>query len=304
MTDNTIYHDNLEQGSLAWFELREEHDTASEAPAVMGISPFKPRNPRELAAVKRGDLVIEETLPMQRGKRYEAEALAWINAQLNMDDYVPCVAVRGQFLASMDGLAKDRTAGCEIKIPMNWDSSPLVAALLADKMPPDNYLPQIVQQAHVCQEMQVLVMCAYNPETQSGVMKLIEADELRKEWPKVEESWAIFHDTDWGPLEYDITKKKGVKVAARKYGTAKAKLAAAQVAEKEAKKGLIALCEEDAPNVACGFRITPVESKGNIDWDRVKADLELSDEWLEGYRKPGRSSVRITGEFDDGKKKE
>ena len=45
---------NLEQGSQEWLDARKDHFCASEAPAVMSVNPYFPRNPTELAKQKLG----------------------------------------------------------------------------------------------------------------------------------------------------------------------------------------------------------------------------------------------------------
>ena len=45
---------NLEQGSQEWLEVRKKHFCASEAPAVMSVNPYFPRNPTDLAKQKLG----------------------------------------------------------------------------------------------------------------------------------------------------------------------------------------------------------------------------------------------------------
>lgn len=288
---------DLEQGSIEWHVLRADKDTASESGSVMEVNPFIPRNQRELAALKRGELVIEETYPMTRGKKFEGAARDWLNQRMNIE-LKPCTVVNGDFLASLDGLTEDHTAIAEIKIPMNWEAAVEKAGPGDPEFLPKHYYWQMVQQAHCAEDAETVVFCYYDPDEDRGWFTVLDARELRADWPNLQQKWEEFNSTDHGPLEVDISTVKGAKMAAKRWAAAKRKLKEAQDKEKELKKALLKYADQQLPSVGFGLRITPVTSKGNVDWDKVKASIDLSDEWLESYRKAGSTSMRITGEFE------
>lgn len=291
---STEYHDHIEQGSLEWHFLRGGKDTASEAGAVMEVNPWVPRDQRELRAVKDGEIVIEENFAMSRGKRYEDQARGWLVAHSN-HNLQPTVAIRGGYLASLDGMSDDRKVVAEIKIPMNYEAAVEKAMVKL----PIHYWYQMVQQAYVCEDAELFLFCMYDPDNDRGWVQRIDAEMLRADWPNVEEAWEKFNAvTEWAPLEHNVEEQKGMKMLMKRWSSAKKKLALAKKAEADLRSELLASVDQDIPSVGFGVKITPVTSKGSIDWQRVAKDLDLSDEWLEPYRKADSKSFRITGEYD------
>lgn len=127
-----IVHD-VQQGTHQWHSLRAEHFTASEAPAMMGVSPYLSRD--ELLKQKALRLVDAEAdshkaALFQAGHAAEAGYRPIAEAQIDDDLYnVTCTRdVDGlPLLASFDGLTMARTIGFEHKL---WSGK--VAAQLAD----------------------------------------------------------------------------------------------------------------------------------------------------------------------------
>lgn len=103
---------DLEQGSDEWLEVRLNHYTASEAPAMMGDSKFMSRN--QLLALKKGwqnnpDDTFKTRL-FQKGHEYEAAAREIIETE-HCGNFTPVVASSEieslTLLASYDGLYLD-----------------------------------------------------------------------------------------------------------------------------------------------------------------------------------------------------
>jgi putative phage-type endonuclease len=113
----TIHH--VEQGSLEWHELRSKHITASEAPIIMGASPYMSR--KKLLAIKKGDEteVFRKSEIMEAGHRAESDARQ-IAEELIGDILFPLVVTRNldgmPLLASMDGITEDLRIGWEHKL--------------------------------------------------------------------------------------------------------------------------------------------------------------------------------------------
>lgn len=125
-------HD-VQQGTNQWHALRAEHFTASEAPAMMGVSPYLSRD--ELLKQKALRLVDAEidshkAALFQAGHDAEAGYRPIAEAQID-DDLYNITGTRDvdglPLLASFDGLTMDRTIGFEHKL---WSGK--VAAQLAD----------------------------------------------------------------------------------------------------------------------------------------------------------------------------
>ncbi|MCT6719471.1 YqaJ viral recombinase family protein [Acidovorax sp. K2F] len=127
-----IVHD-VQQGTNQWHSLRAEHFTASEAPAMMSVSPYLSRD--ELLKQKALRLVDAEidshkAALFQAGHDAEAGYRPIAEAQID-DDLYNITGTRDvdglPLLASFDGLTMDRTIGFEHKL---WSNK--VAAQLAD----------------------------------------------------------------------------------------------------------------------------------------------------------------------------
>ncbi|MDP2828276.1 MAG: YqaJ viral recombinase family protein [Sulfuricellaceae bacterium] len=102
-----ITHD-LVQGSPEWHAFRTQHFAASEAPAMMGVSPYKTRS--QLLAEKASGVAPEVDAMTQRrfdaGHRFEALARPLAEAFIG-DDLYPVTVSEGKLSASLDGLTMD-----------------------------------------------------------------------------------------------------------------------------------------------------------------------------------------------------
>lgn len=110
----------LDQSTPEWLKWREQGIGASEASAVMGDSPWQ--TPRELAEVKLGMRVVEESEAMSRGKRLEPEARAMYMNITGIEVRPVCIVhpKYNWLRASLDGLSLDGTVALEIKCPGKW----------------------------------------------------------------------------------------------------------------------------------------------------------------------------------------
>jgi len=158
---------DLKQGSKEWNQHRATHFNASEAAAMLGISPYKTRD--ELLREKATGLVPEVDAATQRrfdeGHRFEAFARPVAEETIDEDLY-PCVGVvEGTKLsASFDGLTIDETIVWEHKTINNelraampygdsWQALPL------------HYRVQLEQQLIVSNADKALFMAsAFNDE--------------------------------------------------------------------------------------------------------------------------------------------
>ena len=160
-------HD-LIQGSPEWLAYRAGHFNASDAPAMMGVSPYKSRTEllRELHTQRPADVDIATQKRFDNGHR--AEALARPLAEKIVgEDLYPVTGSEGRLSASFDGLTLDESTAFEHKA-LNAD---LKAAFLQidlrmsgeDDGGPCRLLPiyhrvQMEQQLHVSGAGRVLFM--------------------------------------------------------------------------------------------------------------------------------------------------
>ena len=145
---------NLVQGSPAWLAYRATHFNASDAPAMLGVSPYKTRT--ELLHELHTGISPEVNKVTQRlfdaGHAAEAAARPIAEREIGEDLY-PVVGSEGKLSASFDGLTMDESIAWEHKL-MNVD----LADSLANGIIPYSYHPQLEQQLMVSGAQKVLFM--------------------------------------------------------------------------------------------------------------------------------------------------
>lgn len=160
MNLNRITHD-VQQGTGAWLRLREGFDTASEAPAALGVSKYVTR--AELLRRKYTG-IAEEHSPATLGKfaaGHEAEARARPLAEaIAGGDLYPVtmsVEVGGlRLLASLDGLTLDGATAWETKL---WNEELAAAVRLGAHALPEHYTVQMDQELLVSGATRCLFTC-------------------------------------------------------------------------------------------------------------------------------------------------
>jgi putative phage-type endonuclease len=107
---------NVRQGSPEWLAYRASHFNASDAPAMMGVSPYKTRAQllRELHTGVVGDVDIATQKRFDNGHRAEALARPLAEEIVGSELY-PVTGSLGRLSASFDGLTLDETEGFEHK---------------------------------------------------------------------------------------------------------------------------------------------------------------------------------------------
>ena len=147
---------NVAQGSAEWHALRGKHFTASEAPAMMGVSKYQART--DLLMLKKTGIAPEVTQSQQfifdKGHATEAMARPLVEAMIGEELY-PIVATEGNLLASMDGATMLGETLFEHKL---WNES-VVAQVKAGELAP-HYYWQLEQQLLVSGAERVIFVCS------------------------------------------------------------------------------------------------------------------------------------------------
>lgn len=165
---NMTFHD-FAQGSPEWHLHRSTHFNASDAPAMMGCSPYQTRT--ELLTRMKTGISAEVDAGTQRrfddGHRFEALARP-VAEKIIDDELYPVTGSRGELSASFDGLTLDGMTAFEHKT---------LSAALADVLHPDckgyelplQYQVQMEQQMLVSGAERVLFMASkWNGDTLNG----------------------------------------------------------------------------------------------------------------------------------------
>ncbi|MDH2023614.1 YqaJ viral recombinase family protein [Stenotrophomonas sp. GD03680] len=151
---------NLIQGTPEWHAHRASHFNASDAPAMMGCSPYKTRSQllREFAT---GATIEHDAGTLQRfadGHRFEDLARPLAERIIGEELY-PCVGVDGKFSASFDGLTlledkafEHKSLNDDLRLAMPLDGT--------DACLPLHYQVQMEHQAMVSGAERVLFMAS------------------------------------------------------------------------------------------------------------------------------------------------
>lgn len=161
---------NLIQGSPEWLAYRAQHFNASDAPAMMGVSPYKSRN--ELLRDMHTGVPAEVDAGTQRrydnGHRAEALARPLAEEFIGQELY-PVTGSSGRLSASFDGLTLDESIGFEHKALNNEIRAAfrqMSEQVLEDRPPEDcRHLPiyhrvQMEQQLMISGAEKVLFMAS------------------------------------------------------------------------------------------------------------------------------------------------
>ncbi|WP_372356944.1 YqaJ viral recombinase family protein [Xanthomonas sp. NCPPB 3443] len=151
---------NIQQGTDAWHQHRATHLNASDAPAMLGCSPYKTRA-QLVREVATGIGEEHDDATLQRfadGHRYEALARP-IAEQIIGEDLYPCVGTEGKYSASFDGLTLLEETAFEHK-SLNDDLRRVMVDGCKGADLPLVYQVQMEQQAMVSGALRVLFMAS------------------------------------------------------------------------------------------------------------------------------------------------
>lgn len=158
------------QGSKDWLANRKKHIGASDAPIIMGVSPFS--TPYKLWEDKLSiSPPVKQNFAMERGNRLEPEARAAFEKEMDIEVF-PQVIYHNEhkfMMASMDGLSLDGTVAVEIKCPGNEDHM----LAMRGEIPP-KYIPQLQHQL-ACSKLDMLWYYSFDGE--KGISIAVQRDD-------------------------------------------------------------------------------------------------------------------------------
>lgn len=147
---------NVQQGTPEWHALRANYFTASEAPAMMGVSKYMSRT--DLLTQKKTGIVPEVSPAVQNlfnlGHATEEKARPLVE-ELIGEELFPIVGTSGNLLASMDGATMMGDALFEHKL---WNER-VAASIRMGELEP-NYYWQLEQQLLVSGAERVIFVCS------------------------------------------------------------------------------------------------------------------------------------------------
>lgn len=191
-----IQHDLL-QGTESWQQFRMEHDGASEAAAMLGLSTTMTRN--ELLRLKHTGIAKEFCDYVQKhvldyGHEVEAKARPIVEAMIEEDLY-PVTFSYGQMSASCDGLTMDELTAFEHK-----QHNAELAASVRRRILPEAHMSQCQQIMLVTGAQKVIFVCSDGTEENFVCMDVLPDPSW---FARIEAGWKQFHEDllDYAPAD-------------------------------------------------------------------------------------------------------
>lgn len=183
---------DVTQGTPEWHAIRAQHFTASEAPAMLGVSKYQTRS--DLLHQKKTGLAPEVDAATQRlfdtGHATEAAARPIVERMVGEDLY-PVVGTRGNLLASLDGIDMLETVIFEHKA-LNQS---LVQQIAAGELEP-HYWAQLEQQLYVSGAERAIFVCSDGTEDNFHHLEYRPVpgriEQILAGWKQFEEDLAAF----------------------------------------------------------------------------------------------------------------
>lgn len=165
----------LTQGTPEWLAYRTQHFNASDAAAMLGISPYKTRSQllHEMATGLTPEVDAATQRRFDAGHAAEASARPLAEEVIGEELY-PVVGSEGKLSASFDGLTMSGTIAWEHKL-MNV----ALADSLANGIIPGSYHPQLEQQLMVSGAEKVLFMATSADKTAMEFAWYTSSQDLR-----------------------------------------------------------------------------------------------------------------------------
>lgn len=284
----------MKQGSKEWLELRKNFIGASDAPIIMGVSPWM--TPYQLWEQKLGfGKEQEETEAMRLGKqledvarkKYEMESLDSFDAAVIINPRVPFM------MASLDGLSSCKRRIIEIKCANIHDHE-----LAKNGEVPSKYFPQLQHQM-ACGGFQSIDYVSYNKKEDDIQIVTVQRDEeyitfLIQEETKFWDNVKNLQAPEFCDRDFRERDEEWKQIAMELYSIRQT-MSDLKKKDKELSDQLKE--RSDGVNSRCGeYRYKVSYSKGTIDYSAIP---ELSGVDLEKYRKPTIQKWYLTKEKED-----
>lgn len=279
--------DDLIQGTPAWHAWRNQGIGASDAPAILGVSPWM--TIYQLWELKTGRRApFAGNAATRRGSEMEAQARAAYEAHTGIIVQPHCRThpELDWMRASLDGIDLDGRLILEVKCPGKEDHATAIQGKV-----PEKYIPQVQHQLAVSGAE----LCHYwSYDGDMGILVEVRPDEdyIRA---LIEAEIAFWHcvQTDTPPplcpRDKRVREDPEWEAIALSWRAAKAAVEHAQTLEKVARAALMELADADCTEGA-GVRVRRSYRKGNVDYAKVP---ELQGVDLEAYRKKGSTVTTI-----------
>ena len=278
----------LIQNTPEWIEMRRGKIGASDAPVIMGVSPWK--TPYQLWEEKLGiGKGQSDNHAMQRGRELEEKARQAFENHTGLI-VVPQVIQHPEYewmIASLDGIDFAHKNMVEIKCPGKEDHQMAREGLI-----PPKYYPQLQHQMEVAG---LIKMFYYSYDGLDGLCIEVYKDEkyVDKLIKEELEFWRYMQELEAPPMcDKDYTKKDDELwgAASELYRKCREDLELLKAREEELRETIICLAGKSNATGA-GIKLSRVIRKGGVDYKIIP---ELQQVNLDAYRKAPVESWRIS----------
>ena len=277
----------LIQGTQEWLDLRKNKVTATDAPILMGVSPWSTPYKRwceKLSLVPEKEM----TEAMQRGLDMEEEARADFERQTKIVVF-PEVILSDKYdfmMASLDGIDIEHKNAVEIKCPGEEDHR-----MALDGVVPEKYYPQLQHQM-VVTNLDMIYYFSYRGKSSKIIQVGKDEEYIQKMLPKEREFYRCMQEFEAPNLcDRDfLTRDDDIWVCTvQKWKDINEKLKELESEQEELKDALI-IMSAGKNTKGGGITLSKIYRKGNIDYKDIPELKELN---LEKYRKPSTEMWRL-----------
>tara|TARA_R110000868_G_C10970190_1_gene769681 strand:- start:11941 stop:12819 length:879 start_codon:yes stop_codon:yes gene_type:complete len=281
MTDPFMKPEHL-QGSAEWLAHRQNYLGASDAPIVMGVSPWKTQF--QLWEDKLGmSAPQEENFYMRRGSDMEPLARAAFEVEFGLEVF-PQIAYHPKhkfMMASLDGLTIDKDHAVEIKCPGPKSHKTAVGGVV-----PIHYMPQLQHQL-ACLDLPMLWYWSFDGE--NGVAIKVERDDAYIKLMIEEEAkfWECVKTRTPPPFtDKDYVNKNSAVWSAYAHRVGEIDAEVARLSDEKEKIKQALLDDSCGRSSRCGaLTLRKSFPKGRIDYGAIP---ELKGVDVEQYRKEAK----------------
>lgn len=282
----------FEQGSKQWLDWRKGLLTATDAPMLMGASPYA--TPYKGWQRKTGQAPEQTVNPaMLRGHIDEPIARDWFNKEYGLEMEPCCVEsdVYNFIGSSLDGLSKCGKYILEVKSNGDQTHFGLNGGL------PDFHMMQMQHQLlSTDNSAEMGFYLSYNKGNK--VVKEVYPD---KEWledylPKAKEFWKsviFFEPPSLSYKDYkDMNDNHEWKDISMQYRHICSEIKGLEELKEKYRKKIIALCNEES-GFGHGIKVLKKLVKGRVDYENMIGGLNISEATVDQYRKQPSSAWTI-----------
>lgn len=262
-----------------WLEFRKNKIGSSDAPVIMGVSPWS--TPYKKWLEKLSLTENKKSHAMQRGLDLEDKARECFEEMTGLMVFPQVIEhpENNWMIASLDGITIEKDAFVEIKCPGKEDHNCAMSGKI-----PDKYYPQLQHQLEVC-KLEKGYYFSYSEKSKNTLLEVFRDDKYIKKMVELElEFWDCLQNFIPPKLtEKDFVYKNDDvwSAAAAEWAFVNKNMKGLETREKELREVLISMSNKQNAKGA-GIKLVKTIRKGSVDYSSIP---QLQDINLDRYRK-------------------